>query len=224
MKNQISYEKSIKILLTLVAVFIVFASANSAAAQKMEIPEAVRVWKLGGKDGNITSQNTYSEGKGYNLHCETNSKYLTWEKMPVGINLNWTANSNLKKIHLQLPDGKEREILSGELVGFAVGGSPAFLNYTHRTVGINLEWKKDPVYQWRIFGADTELGKPIPTGSLVAIVNEKVEPATDFMVYVDRPPGIADVGWTTSPEFFNKIGNGGAKLLTEAAKKYFGGK
>lgn len=214
--------RKMKILLTLIAGFIVFASANSAAAQaKMEVPEAVKVWKLGGKDGNIKSQNSYSEGKGYNLYCETNSKYLTWEKMPNGINLNYTSNSNLKKIHIQTPDGKEREILSGELIGFAVGGSPAFLNYTHRTFGINLEWQKDPVYQWRIFGANTELGKPIPAGSMVAIANDKVEPAADFLVYVDRPPTMADVGWTTSPEFFNKIGNAGAKLLVEAAKKYF---
>ena len=216
--------KNTKMLSALIAALIVFASANFAFAQaKMEIPETVKVWKLAGKDGNIKSQNSYSEGKGYNLYCETNSKYLTWEKMPLGINLNYTANSNLKKIHIQTPDGKEREILSGELVGFAVGGSPAFLSYTHRTVGINLEWKKEPVYQWRIFGANIALGKPIPAGSMVAIVNEKVEPAADFWVYVDRPPGIADVGWTTSPEFFNKIGNGGAKLVIEAAKKYFGG-
>lgn len=217
--------KNIKMLSALIAAFIVFASANSAVAQaNMEIPETVKVWKLGGKDGNIKSQNTYSEGNGYNLYCETNSKYLTWEKMPVGINLNYTANSNLKKIHIQTPDGKEREILSGEMVGFAVGGSPAFLSYTHRTVGINLEWKKDPVYQWRIFGANIALGKPIPAGSVVAIVNDKVEPAADFLVYVDRPPTLADVGWTTSPEWFNKIGNGGAKLLVKAAEAYFTGK
>ena len=217
--------KNIKTLLTLLVGFVVFASADFARAQaKMEIPETVKVWKLGGKSGNIKSQNTYSEGTGYSLFCQTNSKYLTWEKMPIGINLNYTDNANLKKIHIQTPDGKEREILSGELVGFAIGGSPAFLNYTHRTVGINLEWKKEPVYQWRIFGANVALGKPIPADSMVAIVNEKVEPAADFLVYVDRPPGIADVGWTTSPEFFNKIGNGGAKLLSEAAKKFFGGR
>ena len=141
--------------------------------------------------------------------------------MPLGINLNYTSSASLKKIHNKTPDKISREILSGELIGFAVGGSSAFLSYTHQTVGVNLEWKKDPVYQWRIFGANVEIGKPMPVGSMVAIVNENVEPAADFLFYVDRPKELADVGWTTSPEWLNKIRNGGAKLVIEAAKKYF---
>lgn len=199
---------------------IICASTNIAVAQIAEVPEIVKVWKFGGKDGNIKSQNTYTEGAGYNLFCQTNSKYLTWKKIPIGINLDFVSDASLKKIHFTLPDGKEREILSGELVGFAIGGGDAFLAYSHRTVGINLEWKNKPVYQWRVYGATAELGKPIPTGSLVAIVNDKVEPAPDFMIYVDRPPKIADVGWTTSPEYFNKIGNVAAKLAIESGKAF----
>ncbi len=205
------------------AILSAFLASPQVLSAEAEVPEDVRVWKLGGKQGNIKSQNTYSEGTGYNLFCQTNSKYLTWKKIPIGINLDYVSEASSKKIHLRVPDGKQREILSGELIGFAVGGGDAFLSYAHRTVGINLEWKKNPVYQWRIFGADTALGKPIPTASLVAIVNDKVEPKADFMVYVDRPPGIADVGWTTSPEFFNKVGNEGAKIAVRAAKAYFTG-
>jgi len=54
---------------------------------------------------------------------------------------------------------------------------------------------------------------------LVAIVNDKVEPEPDFLFYLDRPRGMADGGWTTSPEFFNKIGKAAEKIPIEAAKK-----
>lgn len=185
----------------------------------INVPENVKIWKLGGKAGNISSQNSYSNNTGYNLFCQSNSKYLTWKKVPIGINLDYISDASVKKTHFRLPDGQEREILSGELVAFGIGGGEAFLSYAHRTLGINLEWKQNPVYQWRIFGSNSQLGTPIATDSLVAIVNDKVEPQPDFMIYLDRPRGMADVGWTTSPEFFNKIGNAAEKIAIEAAKK-----
>ena len=185
----------------------------------LEIPEKVKIWKFGGKSGNIVSQNNYSDNTGYNLFCQSNNKYLTWKKVPLGINLDFISDAAVKKIHFRLPDGKQRAILSGESVAFGIGGGEAFLKYAHRTLGINLEWKQDPVYQWRVFGAGSQLGTPISTDSLVAIVNDKVEPAADFLIYFDRPRGMADVGWTTSPEFFNKIVNAAEKIGIEAAKK-----
>ncbi len=185
----------------------------------LEIPETVKIWKVSGKTGNLVSQNNYTDNSGYNLFCKSNNEYLTWKKVPLGINLDFISDANVKKIHIRLPDGKQREILSGELIAFGIGGGEAFLNYTHRTVGINLEWKQNPIYQWRIFGANTQLGTPISTDSFVAIVNDKVEPSPDFLIYLDRPTGMADVGWTSSPQFFNKIFNAAEKFGLEAAKK-----
>ena len=184
----------------------------------LEIPEKVKIWKLGGKTGNIVSQNNYSDNTGYNLFCQSNNKYLTWKKVPVGINLDFISDAAVKKTHFRLPDGQVREIKSGELVAFGIGGGEAFLKYAHRTLGINLEWKQEPIYQWRIFGANSQLGTPIAADSPVAVVNDKVEPSPDFLIYFDRPPGMADVGWTTSPDFFNKIVSAAEKVAIEAAK------
>ena len=184
----------------------------------LEIPEKVKIWKLGGKTGNIVSQNNYSDNTGYNLFCQSNNKYLTWKKVPVGINLDFVSDAAVKKTHFRLPDGQVREIKSGELVAFGIGGGEAFLKYAHRTLGINLKWKQEPIYQWRIFGANSQLGTPIAADSPVAIVNDKVEPSPDFLIYFDRPPGMADVGWTTSPDFFNKIVSAAEKVAIEAAK------
>jgi hypothetical protein len=185
----------------------------------IEIPETVKVWKFGGKTGNIRSQNNYNNNTGYNLYCQTNNKYLTWKKVPVGINLDYVSDSGIKKTHFRLPDGKERDILSGEIVALGIGGGEAFLQYARRDLGINLKWAANPSYQWRIFAGNGQKGVPIKSGELVAIVNDKVEPSPDFLIYLDRPPGMADIGWTSSPEFFNKIGNTTIKGAIELAKK-----
>jgi hypothetical protein len=168
------------------------------------IPSEVVVWRFGGKTGNLKSQNTYVTNGGYNLFCNTNKKYLTYGKEPIGINLVW-ANGNDKKIHLRLPDNKEREILTGEPVALGIGGGEAFLHYGERTMGIDLNWEQNPFFEWYICGADAQKGKPISEGSFYAIVNSKVKPNPDFLVYLDRIPGQADVGWTTSPNWPGKV-------------------
>jgi hypothetical protein len=185
----------------------------------LEIPEAVKMWKLGGKAGNIRSQNNYTDNSGYNLFCQSNNKYLTWKKVPLGINLDFIGDAAVKKTHFRLPDGQERDIQSGELVAFGIGGGEAFLRYATRTVGINLEWLTNPVFEWRIFGANGQAGTPIGADSPVAIANIKVQPSPDFMIYFDRPPGMADVGWTSSPQFWNSVANLAVKTGIEVAKK-----
>jgi hypothetical protein len=47
--------------------------------------------------------------------------------------------------------------------------------------------------------ADGQRGVPIVQGRKYAIANKSVKPNPDFMVYLDRAPGMADVGWTSSP-------------------------
>lgn len=186
------------------------------------IPEKVRVWRFGGKTGNLKSQNRYSTsngGNGYNMLCQTNGKFLTYQERDAGINLGYTTNAEEHKIHLRLPDGKERDILTGEKVALGIGGGDAFLRYAERTLGINLKWTSDPVFKWRIYGATGEKGKPIPTGSWVAIVNANVEPEADFLVYLDRPVG-ADIGWTTSPDWKGKLTNWMTKAAFTALVKY----
>jgi hypothetical protein len=184
----------------------------------IEIPESVKQWKIGTGSANVRSQNSYTNNSGYNLFCQKNGKFLTWKQVPLGINLDFTDDASLKKTHFRLPDGSERDILSGELVAFGIGGGEAFLRYAHRNVGINLEWDRNPVFQWRIFGANGQLGTPIAQNSLVAIVNVKVEPSPDFFILLDRPRGMADVGWTTSPEFWNNAFNTLDKHKVEIAK------
>lgn len=184
----------------------------------IEIPEKVKVWKIGTGSANILSWNNYTDNGGYNLFCQTNGRYLTWKKVPIGINLDYIDDPSVQKIHFRLPDGTEREILSGESVAFGIGGGEAFLQYAHRDLGINLKWNKNPVFEWRILGSNNQTGTPISENSFVAIINDKVEPSPDFLIYFERPPGMADVGWTTSPGFMDGILDFADKHKIEIAK------
>ncbi|MCP9495644.1 MAG: hypothetical protein MSG64_14455 [Pyrinomonadaceae bacterium MAG19_C2-C3] len=188
----------------------------------IEIPESVRQWKIGSGSANIRSWNNYQNNQGYNLFCQNNAKYLTWKEVPLGINLAFTGDASLKKTHFRLPDGGERDILSGESIAFGIGGGKAFLRYAHRDVGINLEWSANPVFEWRIFGSNNQTGTPIAENSSVAIVNDKVKPSPDFFIFLERPPGMADVGWTTSPGFMNSILNAVDRHKVEIAKAVLG--
>jgi hypothetical protein len=183
-----------------------------------EIPEIVKLWKIGGGSGKVSAINHYTDNHGHNLFCTKNSKYLSWKKMPLGINLDFISDAAVKKVHFKLPDGKERPILSGEPVAFGIGGGEAFLQYADRDVGVNLKWNAKPVFEWKLYSGSA--GSPITYGAPLAIANIKVKPSADFLIYFDRPAGMADIGWTTSPQFWNTVANVGIKAGIEAAKKY----
>ena len=136
------------------------------------VPEAVRVWKFGVDQANVLSWNNYTNNQGYHLFCTTNGKFFTYVDVNFGINVGFKDKGD-NKTHFRLPDGQEREILSGESVALGIGGSPSFIKSAKRDVGIDLKYEKEPAYEWRIFGADSELGKPIPENAPVALCNDE---------------------------------------------------
>jgi hypothetical protein len=71
-------------------------------------------------------------------------------------------------------------------------------------------------YEWRIFGADSTMGRPIPENTPVALVNDNVKPDPDFLVHFDRTVG-TDIGWTTSPGFWDHAGDLAQKAAVAAA-------
>jgi len=182
-----------------------------------EIPTEVQVWQFGGKEGNVRTQNSYTNNSGYNLFCHSNKSYLTYVDQLVGMNLGFEKAGKERKVWFRLPDGHERDILTGEPFAFAIGGGKAFMKYVHRTQGINLDFVSAPAFEWRMYLPGGELGQPVPTGALVAIVNDRVEPTKDFLVHLDRAPGQADVGWTSSPDWWGNA-QPAIKLAVEAFK------
>jgi|tagenome__1003787_1003787.scaffolds.fasta_scaffold19743267_1 hypothetical protein len=181
-------------------------SAPAARAVAVPVPPSVLVWQFGGKAGNLTAQNTYTPNSGYNMFCKSNSKYLTYATQPAGINLGYTENAAECKVHFQLPDHQQREILTGEPVALGIGGGDEWLYYSERPLGINYKWRSTPKFEHRIWGPTGESGKKIQQNTVVAVLNVNVKPTPDFLVYLDRHPGVADVGWTTSPNWWGSLG------------------
>jgi len=174
----------------------------------IKLPSQVVCWTHTGKPGNLRSQNEYDPNHpdGYSLHCATNNQYLTYGKVPLGINLAWANDGKDKKLHLELPDKKVRDILTGEAFALGIGGGEAFLKYGERKSGINLNWSKSPIFEWRMFTVGEAAGKPIGAGTKFAILNDSVEPDADFLVFFNRTvPGETDIGWTSSPGLLGQI-------------------
>src|SRR4051794_35412310 len=136
-------------------------SAPAARAVAVPVPPSVLVWQFGGKAGNLTAQNTYTPNSGYNMFCKSNSKYLTYATQPAGINLGYTENAAECKVHFQLPDHQQREILTGEPVALGIGGGDEWLYYSERPLGINYKWRSTPKFEHRIWGPTGESGKKI---------------------------------------------------------------
>lgn len=182
----------------------------------LDLPDRVRCWRIGHGSDKVRSWNNYQNNRGYSLFCQTNGEHLTYGKQKLGINLVFKPNQEFKT-HFRLPDGLEREVLFGERVAFGIGGGEAFLRYGARTWGINLNWSGRPAFEWRVVGGQN--GTPIPENSSVAIVNEKVEPSADFLIYLKRAPGHADIGWTTSPGFWDSLANWDRDKLKRAKEE-----
>jgi hypothetical protein len=183
---------------------------------EIAVPDSVKVWKIGVDAANVMSWNNYTNNQGYHLFCMTNGKFLTHEKMTFGVNLGFKGAGD-NKTHFRLPDNQERQILSGESIALGIGGKPSFLRYKSRDVGINLDWSETPVFEWRIMGP--ELGQPIPENTPVAIINDKVTPDPDFLIYFKRVAG-TDIGWTSSPGFWDHFVSVAEKVAVKAAKEY----
>jgi hypothetical protein len=167
-------------------------------------PELLQ-WRLADFSGSLRSTNKYVGGQGASLFCKVNSRYLTFVD-ETGVNAGFKSNGD-RKTHFRLPDGQEREIRTGDVIAFGIGGDPSFLYYRSQPIGINLDYSSKPVFQWTIMDASGEAGRPITAGIDIALANNNVDiggsKATDFLVYLERPGG--DIGWTTSPPWTSTI-------------------
>ena len=55
----------------------------------------------------------------------------------------------------------------------------------------------------------------MPTDGWIAILNEKVEPDPDFLIHFGRPG--ADIGWTTSPQWWETMLDTAGQIATKGA-------
>ncbi|MFZ4660547.1 MAG: hypothetical protein ACOYNY_26295 [Caldilineaceae bacterium] len=136
--------------------------------------------------------------KRYNLKGSAIRKYLQHEEQTLGINLGWTDDGSNETgdrvsrwFFARNGDG-DLPIKYGEKIAIGYGKSPSFIHYEKRTIGINLDWANNPVFEWKLLGG--KIGAPVHTQEWLAIYNEK---SKECLIYFDRSAG-GDIGWPSS--------------------------
>lgn len=169
-----------------------------------EMAAELRQWYIGVQTGRRREPILPKSGfqgprkRNYTLKGSKPRKFLQHEKQTFGINLGWTNNASattarkVARWFFSRKGNNDRPIEYGETIAIGNGGSPSFIRHKKRTIGINLDWSKTPVFEWQIVGG--KKGEPVKTGSRVAIYNKK---AQECFVYFDRTRG-GDIGWPSS--------------------------
>jgi hypothetical protein len=201
------------------------SSTTDQAVEK--ITAELKQWRFGpGRGSLILPERTFKSAPERNISLKGLKlrKLLQWKHEMFGINLDWSSNAEpetevmLRRWFLARPGDQNKPITYAEPVALANGEGESFLRYRRRTIGINLSWSAEPVYEWKVLGGTP--GQPVRTGDNVAIFNTSVDgtggPNGDFFVYFDRPAG-ADIGWTTSPSWLDSLGELGKELLGDDA-------
>jgi len=140
--------------------------------------------------------------------------FLQHENQTFGINLGWTDHSDKgteqKVRRWFFAKNGDGPIHYGDVIALANGQDPSFLENKKRSVGINLEFSKTPVFEWKILGGT--IGQPVITGQRVAIFNmSDGEP----LIFFDRTAG-GDIGWPSSQTWWDQAERFGKQALKEA--------
>lgn len=182
----------------------------------------MKQWVIGaGNSGVVLPKKKFNEHaeRNYNLKGLQIGRFLQHEEQRFGINLGWTDDASpqtaakVARWFFSRAASDDGAIRYGETIALANGGDPSFIRYAERSVGINLDWSKTAVFEWKVLGGTP--GAPVQTGQRVALFNEK---ANECLIYFDRTAG-GDIGWPTSQRWEDKLTSLAVKIGKEAAKK-----
>jgi hypothetical protein len=193
------------------------------SAQLEKLVENMKQWVIGAGEGKpVLPKTRFAEHpeRNYNLLGLTIRKFLQHEEQTYGINLGWTDDASpqtgtkvARWFFVRGGTGDE-PVRYGEAIALGNGGDPSFIKYEQRTVGINLNWSKTPVFEWKIGGGRS--GEVVSTGQHVALFNEK---ANEVLIYFDRNVG-GDIGWPSTKRWEEQLKDIGSKEAVEFVKKH----
>jgi len=156
--------------------------------------EYFQQWTILNPNGGTTE---IQPGKRYLLKNSTNRHFLQYkEKGPGVINLGFSDDAEpstaAKVVHWEFLNRDRTPVKYDQPV--AIRCRDGYLHYGQRTVGINLVWSDNPVFQWRLLGGRP--GTPVRTRDWLSIFNmhsENGEP----LIYFKREIG-GNIGWPSS--------------------------
>jgi hypothetical protein len=179
-------------------------------AQKLA--EDVKQWmfiKIGDATGPILPATGFVEEmeNRYSLKNTQKNQFLVWQDGKAGIDMGFIDEMRSRWIFSRC--GASTEPLKyGDTIAIGYGKQPTWVNFEEQTFGINLGFQKTPSCEWRIMGGP--IGTLVQTNERVALFNEKSKASAtefgEFLIFFDRPPGHADIGWPTSQTFVDNLG------------------
>ncbi len=185
--------------------------------QVSELVDHYKQWTIGADHaGQVLPKSHFEDApeRSYNLKNKALRKFLQYENQNWGINLGWTDDAS--------PETGKRvarwfftrrtgsgPVTYGETIALANGHGESFLHYAERDRGINLNWSREPVFEWRLLGGKP--GQPVERGRYLAIYNLK---AALFFCYFDRNLG-GDIGWSDSSRWEEQASDKIKSLLKE---------
>ena len=176
----------------------------SKAAAEISLSEATKEmarykqWMIGAnKTGLIGGRSDY------NLKGKVNRKFLQYEYQGIGqgIDLGWTNNAKASTAIKRAKWRFVNQSLTNEPIRYGEpiailwtgDGRPAYIKYSRRTTGINLDFTKKVSFGWAILGGKP--GEPVRRGhDWVVIYNLKHKRP---LIYFNRTVG-AHIGWPDS--------------------------
>lgn len=128
-------------MLFVLAASVSFSIAHESDAQVLSMPTMTVM-----KDGATTLE----DGSGYDVQNSISKNFLGYKSQGTfgGINLGWLPAKSGSVSFKKQGGGT---INYGDAIAIKVEGG-GFIQYKSRDYGINLNWSKDPVYEWRIDG------------------------------------------------------------------------
>lgn len=143
-------------------------------------------------------------------------KFLQHEKQSLGINLGWTDDAEpstgqkVARWFVARKDDPDGHIRYGDWVALGNGKTPSFIHNEKRDVGIDLNWSRFPVFEWKLLGGP--VGQDVKTGEYLAIYNSKIK---ECLVFFDRTAG-GDIGWPSSKTWGEQLED----RIRNAVKEY----
>ena len=190
-----------------------------------QLAEYVKQWKILNLGG---GQSDVRAGKRYLLKNSTNRHFLQYKNQGAfgGINLGFSDDAEpstaAKLVHWEFVNRQRSQVKYDEPI--AMRCKDGYLRYGSRTVGINLVWSDNPVYEWRLLG-----GKPgtrVTTSDWFSIFNMHSQPGMP-LIYFEREIG-GNIGWPSSKTLmdqgFDWLKEAAQKALVEYFKSQAGGK
>jgi len=210
-------------------------SSPTRNARDLSKPNQVRQWMIGvGANGSGYIYPHYfrkgtSKGPGYyNIKGSVIRRFLynkpqgTWQ----GINLGWTDNASVKtsvkraQWFFARRSKGNAPLRYGEPIAIGIGQGRPYIRYAHRNNGINLDWSKEPVYEWIILGGKS--GEYVKKGKdWVTLYNLTHRQP---LIYFHRGKGQGgSIGWPDSRGWRNpltRIKSGGEWLYGKGEDVY----